>query len=288
LSGPRLPPAGWYGDPGGEAAHRWWDGERWTDAVSDRDGAVSQSPLPPEGAAAAWAALEDHRQRFNAWFALLAVAMFLVASIVAGTLAYAGDQVSPSAALLLGAVGNYGCLFLTCWWISRWRGTGNVLRDFGIRGERSDWWRGVLVSFGAQVASVVVAAIVAIFSSDLVGSNGDMFDDHKDSVVFLACAAVVAIGLAPIFEELFFRGLVLQSLEGSFPVPVAIAGQGLLFGLAHLGGADGAGNVGLVLSLAAVGTVFGVCARRYHRLVPGMVAHACFNLPSIIILFAGR
>ncbi|HVF78425.1 MAG TPA: DUF4870 domain-containing protein [Solirubrobacteraceae bacterium] len=35
------PPAapGWYPDPGGSAAHRYWDGTRWTDALS--------SAIPP-------------------------------------------------------------------------------------------------------------------------------------------------------------------------------------------------------------------------------------------------
>lgn len=27
------PPAGWYNDPAGSGGKRWWDGERWTDAV---------------------------------------------------------------------------------------------------------------------------------------------------------------------------------------------------------------------------------------------------------------
>jgi uncharacterized Tic20 family protein len=37
------PPAapGWYPDPGGSAAHRYWDGTRWTDALS--------SAIPPAG-----------------------------------------------------------------------------------------------------------------------------------------------------------------------------------------------------------------------------------------------
>jgi uncharacterized protein len=38
------PPAGapgWYPDPGGSGSHRYWDGRRWTDAVS--------SAIPPAG-----------------------------------------------------------------------------------------------------------------------------------------------------------------------------------------------------------------------------------------------
>ena len=28
---PKLPPAGWYDDPDGGEAKRWWDGSRWTE-----------------------------------------------------------------------------------------------------------------------------------------------------------------------------------------------------------------------------------------------------------------
>ncbi len=37
----RPPEPGWYPDPSGSAAHRYWDGMRWTDALS--------SAIPPAG-----------------------------------------------------------------------------------------------------------------------------------------------------------------------------------------------------------------------------------------------
>jgi uncharacterized protein len=42
--GAPAPPSaapGWYPDPGGSASHRYWDGSRWTDALS--------SAIPPAG-----------------------------------------------------------------------------------------------------------------------------------------------------------------------------------------------------------------------------------------------
>lgn len=39
---PPAGPAGWYPDPGGSGSHRYWDGARWTDALS--------SAIPPAGA----------------------------------------------------------------------------------------------------------------------------------------------------------------------------------------------------------------------------------------------
>ncbi|MCU1370109.1 MAG: hypothetical protein JWO77_1303 [Ilumatobacteraceae bacterium] len=38
--------AGWHPDPSGRHQHRWWDGHRWTDAVST-NGATSTDPVPP-------------------------------------------------------------------------------------------------------------------------------------------------------------------------------------------------------------------------------------------------
>ncbi len=32
-----TPPPGWYRDPRGEAAKRYWDGQGWTDSVSSND-----------------------------------------------------------------------------------------------------------------------------------------------------------------------------------------------------------------------------------------------------------
>jgi membrane protease YdiL (CAAX protease family) len=288
LNETRLPPAGWYRDPAGQFPQRYWDGERWTDGVSDKQGSVSQSPLPPDGASAAWAALEDHRRGFSAWIVLVAVGAFLLSSIVGGLAGYLASQVNTAAGLLVGASVNYGGLYLTCVLVSRRRGTGNLADDFGLQYRSGDWWRGVLISFGARIAGIVVVAILVAISEDLAGSNTAAFDEHRDSLGFVLCAAVVAVVMAPFFEELFFRGLILQSLEGSFPAPVAIGLQGALFGLAHVGGAEGVGNIGLVLGLAAAGVVFGICARRYHRIVPGMIAHACFNLPLIVVLLVNR
>ena len=41
----QAPAGAWHPDPAGRHQLRWWDGQRWTDAVSD-DGATSTDPLP--------------------------------------------------------------------------------------------------------------------------------------------------------------------------------------------------------------------------------------------------
>ena len=46
MAPPSLPPRGWYPDPGGSAAWRWWDGERWTDDLEPYATWLQQSALP--------------------------------------------------------------------------------------------------------------------------------------------------------------------------------------------------------------------------------------------------
>src|SRR4051812_30123225 len=45
-SGTRPPP-GWYPDPAGSSASRFWDGSRWTDALSGSDGDLPPVPDRP-------------------------------------------------------------------------------------------------------------------------------------------------------------------------------------------------------------------------------------------------
>lgn len=107
---------------------------------------------------------------------------------------------------------------------------------------------------------------------------------HVHGAAFVVLAVFVVVG-APIAEELFFRGVLLRSLDAWFgplgrragPV-LAVLVMGALFGLAH--------GEGLVLAygLAVFGVVLGVMANLFRRLGPGMVAHATFNLASIVVL----
>lgn len=103
-------------------------------------------------------------------------------------------------------------------------------------------------------------------------------------VGFAIVALVVVVG-APIVEELFFRGLLLRALEawfgamGARVAPVlAILVMGVAFGFSHAEG------LLLAYGLGVFGMVLGILARGFKRLGPGIVAHAAFNLTSVIAI----
>lgn len=99
----------------------------------------------------------------------------------------------------------------------------------------------------------------------------------------VAVFAALAAG-APLVEELFFRGLLLRSLQrrfggGRIGTSAAVAVSAVVFGLVH---AEALQTLGLV----AFGVVLGVLAVKTKRLGPGIVAHGAFNAAASLVLFA--
>jgi membrane protease YdiL (CAAX protease family) len=84
--------------------------------------------------------------------------------------------------------------------------------------------------------------------------------------------SISAIVVAPIAEELLFRGLLLQSVWGYVGnVWLAVVLSGVVFGLIH-------GDVPQsVLPLATMGVVLGYVRVRYRSLTACILAHALFN-----------
>ena len=101
--------------------------------------------------------------------------------------------------------------------------------------------------------------------------------------VSIALMYIVAAVMAPILEELSFRGLLFPAL-GRFMKPgLAMVVSGLLFGMIHPQGPV------LWPSLAAIGAMSAYLAYRTGSLVPSMVMHAVHNASiltlSLVILY---
>jgi len=75
--------------------------------------------------------------------------------------------------------------------------------------------------------------------------------------------------LAPIAEELVFRGFLLPLLQPRLGRVASLAATSLLFGLGH--------GLPYALPLTALGAFFGWLVQRHRSLLPAMLAHAIFN-----------
>ena len=102
--------------------------------------------------------------------------------------------------------------------------------------------------------------------------------DALDASLFLPCLLASGV-LAPICEELFFRGY-LMGVFTRYGRGRAIVSSALLFSLAH--GVDMA-----FLPRALIGALLGAMTMRTGSLFAAMLVHGCYNIAIILINFSG-
>ena len=165
------------------------------------------------------------------------------------------------------------------------KGAGTLAEDFGLRGRWPDIGFGILVALAVQL---LVLPGIGYLLRPLLGEpevSGPVEDllDKAQGVRFAFLILSVAVG-APIVEELFFRGLLLRSLQRRLPTWAAVAVSAVAFGIAHGSALPLDAVVLVMVSLTVFGAILAVMAIRTGRLGPSIVAHAAFNLFTILVL----
>lgn len=87
--------------------------------------------------------------------------------------------------------------------------------------------------------------------------------------------------MAPLGEEIFFRGFVFAGLLRPLGLRAAMVLSGLLFGAFHVTGLD---TLGLVVPFGVVGMLFAWVYYRTGSLWPTIATHLLFNLVSFVLL----
>lgn len=99
--------------------------------------------------------------------------------------------------------------------------------------------------------------------------------------------ALSAVVIAPVAEELFFRGLLFQALRSRLGATAGILLSSLVFGAVHLTAASALAN-GLVVAVTSLlGVSFAWAFHRRGSLLVPVVAHMTVNLVSTLLLVAG-
>jgi uncharacterized protein len=214
------------------------------------------------------------------------VASYALASLAAGLwFAVSGGDELDLAGQALSQIGLWTGMVGAVLLASRRKGAGRLADDFGFRIQWTDVGIGLAVAFAVQL---FVLPVIALLLQPLLGKpevSGPVRDliDQSQGPAYLGLVASVALG-APIVEELFFRGLLLRSLQRRMPDAVAIALSAVAFGLAHGSTLPADAVVLVVVSLTVFGAVLATLAIRTGRLGPGIIAHAVFNLFTVLYL----
>ncbi|WP_415910641.1 lysostaphin resistance A-like protein [Oleiharenicola sp. Vm1] len=103
---------------------------------------------------------------------------------------------------------------------------------------------------------------------------------HVHSKPLLGAMLFVACVLAPINEELLFRGAIFRFCRQRFGRAPALLVSGVLFGALH-------GNWAGFVPLAMLGAVLALAYERTGDIRVSMIAHGLFNLNTLIVVLSG-
>jgi hypothetical protein len=141
---------------------------------------------------------------------------------------------------------------------------------------------GFALTFAALLAPFVLLGATSLDDGDAVGyrlsSGGLPVDDSSGPLVVVFAALGIAV-LAPICEEIFFRGVMFGSLRRWKGVWVAATITAIVFSAAHL-----EFSPVIFADRLIAGFVWCLVYARTGRLLPGMMAHAANNAVVIGLL----
>jgi len=174
----------------------------------------------------------------------------------------------------------YLCLYLSFRLVFKLRYHKPVLPSLGWQRPAINlaWMAG-----GGVMLAFVLSALGALLKTPKITSPFDKLTTTPGSFAFFA---VVAIVLAPLFEELFFRGFVQPLLSRTFGTIAGILLTAALFGALHGFEYSWVWQYALFISLA--GAVFGWSRARTNSIIPCAVMHGFFNAVSVVALAFGK
>jgi membrane protease YdiL (CAAX protease family) len=260
------------------------------------DGLHPAPPIPPRPDAFAHETPPAGARPTATWSWYEAVGIYILGFLVAGLLTVPLIRLmEPETDLtnvtlsLVAAVGILGVL--VAWLSIQHKGW---LRIVGLP-EKGQWGRQIgagivsgLILF--PVITIVVGGILSLLLNAITGEPVQPPEQVGENLTTLGTAITVAYAfvIAPVGEELFFRGILFRTLRDRYGFWVGAVGSSSGFGLIHFLPGDAADAA--LLMIAMVFTGLGLCYiyERRGTLVAPVAAHITFNVIGIVLIFGMR
>jgi hypothetical protein len=240
-------------------------------------------------------ALPPSRYRGPAIFVLLALAILfsVIASVAAaGELLslMEGGPISVPGALLLLTVTQMGLLAAALLFVA----VPNALAGVHLLPERGAW-RSVAIGIGVAIPAWVGATLLGILLQTILERLGV---ERQPGIVDNALAQVdptvlvlAIVLIAPVAEEIFFRGVVVNAWLREYGPRVAIIGSAGLFSVIHTDTSSVnalIGSIANVLPIFGLGLALAAVYLRTGSLLAPIALHAMFNGLSVSLALAQR
>jgi len=173
--------------------------------------------------------------------------------------------------------------------VARRKGTGSLRGDFGftlrpVDGRWSECVGWFLGGIGLQLAVLIPSGLLTVIYGHHAEQEVATSASHASAwqVPLMVFGVVV---LAPVTEELLFRGALLRSLlRRSSPDAAVLVSAGVFAGV-HLIGDPSIGSLIAVPAIMLLGVVSGYEATKTGNLSRSMLLHMGFNALSAVLLF---
>ena len=158
---------------------------------------------------------------------------------------------------------------------------------FGFNRKNSG--RCLLLGLVTGLGLVLIAMALALISSLLIKAFGDQAEPQKlvtliaeesakqENIGMLIFFVIMAVAVAPVAEEILFRGILYPAIKQLGHPRVAVIGTALLFALFHV-------NLLTFASLTAVALALIALYDFTDNLLAPITAHAVFNASNLIML----
>lgn len=211
----------------------------------------------------------------------------ILAAVIALLLSGTGDDSDALLPLLI-ALSPVVSLVATVLWL-RLRYRGRLQAIMGKRAPRlSDAGIGVgvglLCLLGQRIIALSFAAVAEGLGAELPVVQ-ETFRTIAQRPGAVPLFVVTTIVLAPLAEEVLFRGVLFQGLRQRTGFWVAALVSAALFTLPHLAEGGGVLASGVISSgILPLGIVFAALVERRGSLAPAIVAHATYNAIGVAVL----
>ena len=198
-------------------------------------------------------------------------AFFVSVGLLSVLLDSESDRDYSEGELVVGLGFSLGLQFLligAAYWLTM-RRRGATWADLGLRRWRGGWWLPAAILGGALAVAYTYAGILEIVNVDA----GDVQEEVFDYVAPTVMLGIISIGLAPVIEEVFFRGFVFGAFRGRVRASAAVVISGCIFGAAHLAN----GSLLVFFPISAIGMIFAWGYLHSGSILPTIIAHFLFN-----------
>jgi len=158
------------------------------------------------------------------------------------------------------------------------RDTGYGWQDLGVR-PVDDRWKRLAVGLGLAATPLAFALGLILRRTLDLDPPGSEFIVPLDFSWIAAATIVLYGGIAvPIFEELFFRGLVYSWLRNRLGAASAIPLSALVFALVHW-------RIEVMVVAFAMGCLLAWLYERSRSVLPCILLHQAFNIAQLVLVY---